>query len=94
MRYLIVLLFVTVVFVAAPALAQESAGEVDPIVALLTSLLGAGIFAKWGALIGAGVVLLRAGAATLSKYVTDEKLGWFAKPVNYLAGNTRHAANA
>ncbi len=39
------------------------------------------------------VSMLRAGAATLSKHVPDEKLGRFAKGVNVIGGNGKHAAN-
>lgn len=81
----------------APAFAQEAAvavePAVDPIVALLTSLLGAGFVAQWGTVTVAGVALLRAGAATLSKHVTDEQLGRAASVVNWLGGNTKHAVN-
>ena len=88
------LVAVLVLMLVAPTvLAQDGTGA-DPIVGLLIGLLGAGFFAKWGTVTVAGVALLRAGASTLSKHVTDEQLGGAAPAVNWLAGNTKHAANA
>ena len=39
------------------------------------------------------VSMLRAGAATVSKHVPDEKLGRMAGAVNAVGGNGKHAAN-
>ena len=39
------------------------------------------------------VSMIRAGAATLSKHVPDEKLGKYAKVVNVAGGNGKHASN-
>ncbi len=84
---------VLVLMLVAPTVIAQEAGA-DPIVGLLIGLLGAGFLAKWGTVTFAGVALLRAGASTLSKHVSDEKLGSAAPAVNWLAGNTKHAANA
>jgi len=74
---------------AVPAFAQE----VDPLAALL-GLIPGGAAGTWGVIVLALIAAVRAVAATLSKHISDERLGTFAGVVNWLGGNTKQAANA
>lgn len=96
---LVVMAVLGALVLVAPAFAQEVAAPiadpgVDSLMALLTGLLGSGAAGPWGLAAIVAVSLLRAGAATLSKHITDEQLGRTAPYVNWLGGNTKHAANA
>jgi hypothetical protein len=69
--------------------------DADAIVALVANFAGeTGTAGTLGTVVVILIAMLRAGAATASKYISDEKLGKLAGPVNYLGGNTRQASNA
>jgi hypothetical protein len=83
--------FVFVVLLTVPAFAQEAAAT-DPLTALL-GLIPGGAAGTWGVVALALFAAVRAVAATLSKHITDERLGELAPVVNWLGGNTKKAAN-
>ena len=63
----------------------------DELVAAVTGQLGIG--PGWVAIIGAILIGLRGVAASVSENVPDKKLGPFAKILNFIGGNRKHAAN-
>ena len=70
------------------------ADDVDTIISVvgpLLSVLGVPGMIATGVL--TLITALRAGAATVSKNVPDAKLGRAAKAINWIGGNTKHAAN-
>ncbi len=81
--------FVFVVLLTVPALAQEAT---DPLTALL-GLIPGGTAGTWGVIVLAVFAAVRAVAATLSKHISDDRLGELAGIVNWLGGNTKKAAN-
>lgn len=88
---IVVVLAAMVAAYAAPAFAQEV--NPDAIAGFISRLVGDGGGQTWVVAVAVLLAVVRAVAATLSKHVTDERLGELSGVVNWLGGNTKKATN-